>query len=222
MNSISSLINEHKYNFSQHTFFSQENSSLSSVDKKLCFLPNMSFFIMGFGDLNKFTLPFIEPNGVLEDAVNTHAHEDANHWPWFIHDLRELGLNHVLPLSDTLEFLWSEQLAPSRKLTYDLVAMLSNQPAKFRLVIIEVMEATGNVMFSFLKELVQGSNFKLKFCGDLHLSHESGHAMGSEYDLIDTLDFSYDEHQYSAKLIENSFQAFQLFIDQLDNQLEIA
>ncbi len=99
--------------------------------------------------------------------------------------------------------------------------MLSNQPAKFRLVIIEVMEATGNVMFSFLKELVQGSNFNLQFCGDLHLSHESGHAMGSEHSLIDTLDFTHEEHQYSEKLIKDSFQAFQQFIDQLDNHLEI-
>ncbi len=73
MNSISSLIHEHKYRFSQHSFFSQENSSLSSVNKKLYFLPNMSFFIMGFGDLNKFPLPFIEPNGALEDAVNIHS-----------------------------------------------------------------------------------------------------------------------------------------------------
>ena len=86
--------------------------------------------------------------------------------------------------------------------------MISNQPAKFRLVLIEVMEATGNIMFSFLNQLTKSSSLNLQFCGELHLSHESGHAISCEQDLIDTLIFTEDKYVLSVDLIQEAFEAF--------------
>lgn len=74
------LIKEYKCHFWQHPFFIHNNALNPSINSKLYFLPNMSFFIITFGDLNKFTLPFLIPKNRLEEAINIHESEYANHW----------------------------------------------------------------------------------------------------------------------------------------------
>ena len=43
---------------------------------------------MSFADLNKYVLPFNFPQNEYEEAINVHCKEDANHWPWYLHDLK--------------------------------------------------------------------------------------------------------------------------------------
>ncbi|MGQ8774441.1 hypothetical protein ACUTQ5_08435 [Serratia sp. NA_112.1] len=212
---LSNLIEEKKKTFANHKFFSYICDTSRSLEERLSFLPNMSHFIMSFGDINKYILPFPLPQNDLEKAINTHAEEDSNHWPWFISDLQQLNMNNSQPLTDTLRYLWSDELSASRRLTYDLIELITGKHAKFRLVIIEIMEATGNVMFTALSEITAKSNFMLKFCGSLHANHESGHTMGSDVGLINTLVFSEDEQKLAAFYIDKGFMAFHHFIDQL-------
>ncbi|MEB7883006.1 hypothetical protein [Serratia fonticola] len=216
MNEVSRVIETQKEAFSQHKFFLHLRNTAIPLEKRLSFLPGMSHFIMSFGDINKYVLPFSDPKDELEKSINKHAKEDANHWPWFITDLQQLHMNESSPFTDVLQYLWSEGLAASRKLTYDLIELMAGKDAKTRLVIIEVMEATGNVMFTTLNEVTAGSSLKLEFCGSLHASHESGHAIGSDDEIINRLSFSEDECQHFTSLVTDGFKAFSRFIDQLD------
>lgn len=215
MHQLSELIAREQEKFAANDFFYRLTDRTRPLEQRLSFLPRMSHFIMSFADINQFVLPFSAPKDQWERAVNQHAHEDANHWPWFIHDLQQLAIDHSAPLSDTLRFLWSEQLAASRQLTYQLIAMIANQPAKIRLVVIEVMEATGSVMFTALSSAIADSGLTLKFCGDLHLGHESGHAANAAVSTIDDLPFSADEYREVQAIIHQGFTAFTHFVHRL-------
>lgn len=215
MKKLSIFIQKKKNEYAQHPFFLKPIDPQRPIAESLEFLPKIAFFIMSFGDLNKFILPFTFPQNTLEVAVNTHALEDENHWPWYLSDLCTLKMNKPQPITDTLAWLWSPQMEANRKLTYQLIEMLSNQPAKIRLVIIESIEATGRVFFTYLNKIAQHSPNALVYCGDLHLSRESGHTMGSEVELIDTIPFSHQEYTICLGLIERIFDIFNEFIDEI-------
>lgn len=84
-----------------------------------------------------------------------------------------------------------------------------------RLVAIEVMEATGNATFDTLARITRHSSLPLEYCGNTHLSHESGHTIGSEEELIDSLTFSEHELTQARALVVTLFLAFESFFDEL-------
>lgn len=215
MNKVSSLVADGKRAFISHPFFSYLNNESVSIEHRLRFLPNIAHFVMSFSDINKYILPFSQPQNALEEAVNTHAKEDAEHWPWFLTDLRNTGANEAKDFTEHLAFLWSDKLKNSRKLTYKLIQYLTDQPAKMRLVVIEVMEATGNATFDTLARITLNTTLSLEYCGNIHLSHETGHSIGSDDELIDTIAFSDKENKEARELIHNCFTAFEEFFDEL-------
>lgn len=214
MNILSSIIREENSKFAQHPFFLTPIDPNKPIKESLSFLPRIAFFIMSFGDLNKFIFPFENPQDDLEIAINDHALEDSNHWPWYLEDLQTLGMNNRQSLAGTLAWLWSPQMEANRKLTYGIIEMVTGQPAKIRLAIIEAIEASGRIFFLYLNRIAQYSPVELTYCGELHLSHESGHTMGSEAELIDTIYYSEDEHKIAVKFIKRTFMLLHRFIDE--------
>ncbi|WP_434777487.1 hypothetical protein [Neisseria sp. Ec49-e6-T10] len=221
MNEIMQYIHNQKKQFSHLSFFQQLKNPSISPKNKLCFLPTMSHFIMSFADLNKYVLKFPAPKNEFEQAVNIHAAEDENHWQWFIHDLETLKLDQTSTLADHLVSIWSPDSAAVRQLTYTLIGLIAHTTAQQRLVMIEVMEATGNVMFQALApialEIKQQEAIDLKFCGQTHLAHETGHTMGSEEKLFDTIHFDEQTRKNLKEDIDQGFEAFTQFIYALEN-----
>ncbi len=215
MHAISLSIEKSKKQFLTHPFFHFLNNDDLPVEQRLRFLPRLSHFVMSFSDINKYILPFNSPDSFLEQAVNRHAEEDAGHWQWFLNDLDKTGFNKQAPFTEHLEYLWSESMQNSRKLSYDLIALLANQPAKMRLVMIEVMEATGNAMFDTLSRIAANLNPPLEYCGTLHLSHETGHTIGSEEAFIDGVTFSSSEREQAEHIIKAGFRSFENFFTEL-------
>jgi hypothetical protein len=215
MTGISKEIEYYKTNFLNHPLFNYLNDDALSLDERLRFLPYISHFVMSFADINKYILPFATPANALERAVNTHAREDAEHWPWFLNDLQTSGQNSAASLTEHLSFLWSDNLINSRKLTYHLIQTLHNQSAKMRLIVIEVMEATGNATFDTLASITKGTDKQLEYCGHLHLSHETGHSMGSEDEIVDTLNLTEEERNKASQMIAECFNAFHRFFDEI-------
>lgn len=80
------------------------------------------------------------------------------------------------------------------------------------------MEATGNVVLNFLNEITKETRLNLKFCSEIHLSHETGHTIGVGTDVF------YPTSTYtklkSIIVIEKSFNAFAKLMDQLENKLK--
>lgn len=215
MTCLVDLIARHKQILSEHPFLSYIQDNCIPIQSRLAFLPAMSHFVMSFSDLNKYALPFPHPKDPLENTVNKHAQEDSHHWPWFLHDLQTLSLNKPTTLVDSLSFLWSDRLQASRRLAYHLFTLTANKPAKQRIVVIEMIESVGNTMFTPVNKVVNEAQIPLKYCGDLHLSRETGHCIGSHGELLDTLEFSWEEEQEARAAIESGYQAFTSFFYEL-------
>lgn len=215
MPKISVEIENHKEKFLNHPLFKYLTDSSLSLDERLRFLPYISHFVMSFADINKYILPFNSPKNDLERAVNTHANEDAGHWPWFLNDLQTSEQNPSADLTNHLKFLWSDKLINSRKLTYHLIQSIHNQSAEMRLIVIEVMEATGNATFDTLASITKGTDKQLEYCGNIHLSHETGHSIGSEDEIVDAFPLTAEERNKASRIINECFDAFFQFFDEV-------
>lgn len=157
-----------------------------SLDTRLrfSFAPIVTPWAFGFGDINKFILRDESANDPIQKIINTHTEEDDSHWKWFLHDLRELGMDDPNDFGSLVKFLWSDHCAQPRKTVYGLIGLIAPASPKMRMVIVEAIEAAGNVGFTALSQLSRefhrDTGRTLLFFGDLHLGHESGHAMGTE------------------------------------------
>jgi hypothetical protein len=93
-------------------------------------------------------------------------------------DARRLG-------SDWMRFLWSDETHFNRLLTYRLAALVEQCNALERLVLIESIEETGNVLFGLMTKLAEQyqahTGVELRYCGNFHFGLESGHTVGLDH-----------------------------------------
>lgn len=173
------LINKARY--AQLPLFEFLRDENRTPQERLAFLPHIAFFIMAFADVNKLMLRNETPAAdIYQRKVNAHTHEDDHHWPWYLEDLDKLGYNRCVDTVAHLETLWSDSTQANRLLTYRLCALVSGLGALERIVVIEAIEATGNVLFGLTAPLAtrmhQATGVELRYCGEFHLALESGHA----------------------------------------------
>ncbi|MFB6456896.1 hypothetical protein ACE38W_16615 [Chitinophaga sp. Hz27] len=218
MNNVTLLIENLKEEYTEHPFFLALKDPNRTITEKLSFLPEMAYFIMSFGDLNKYILPYANPIDDLQEAVTIHAKEDEAHWPWYLMDLEELGFNKEVKLTTFLKDVWSEKYASSRRLLYELIELTTGQSAAVKLAVIEMIEATGSVFFTSVYALLERERpeytTKLLYLGDHHLSRETGHTMGSDDFLLENLSFNADEFAVAEERIRKTYAAFRRFMDQ--------
>ncbi|ENU92024.1 hypothetical protein F971_03117 [Acinetobacter vivianii] len=215
MQEVIDYIGSKKEDFGQHPFFELLFDDELPVSNKLSFMPYMAYFIMSFGDINKYVLPFKSPKDNYEIAINLHAKEDEKHWNWYLEDLQSLNFDKKRAFTDVLETLWSDDFSASRELTYKLVSLIHNQSAIYRYVVVEVMEATGDVTFTYLEKMSAKLDVTLNFIGELHLSRETGHLILSDVNVFESLRLNEQEREDFKKVVDACFDAFHTFMDQL-------
>lgn len=180
----------------------------------------MGHFILSFGDLNRYVLRYPQPATELEHSVNQHTLEDEGHWRWYLDDLERLGLDPMRPRTAMLRELWSDTTSAARRLTYTLVALAADTPAHERIALIEVMEETGNVMFTALVKvadrLAREEGLELPFCGQLHLSREHGHTIGMDHRMLAAIAVSPSEADRIIGKVHAAFDAFEAFVGSLE------
>lgn len=212
-------IYERKRQFRERPLFTRILDERLAPRARLAFLPGMAHFIMTFGDLNRYVIPFANPETELERAVNVHAEEDEAHWPWYLEDLRDLGLDPQKTRTEWLRELFGDANVAARRLSYRLIELLAGTDAVERLALIEVMEETGNVMFSTLervsRRMAAEEGRELKFCGTVHLERETGHAIGSDHRLLAEIALDDEKREHILRLVDQAYDAFDAFIDEL-------
>jgi hypothetical protein len=190
-----------------------------SARGRLAFYPCMAPFIMSFGDLNKFILREERPGDLHQEMVNAHTLEDDHHWPWYLEDFAKLGFDAELRGTAWMSFLWGEETQQSRVLMARLTALISGTTGTERLVIIEAIEETGNVLFGTMLPLAttveQQLGLQLRYCGPFHFGLESGHAVGADHKALTSLSFSARERARSIDLVDEVFSAFEAWTYEL-------
>lgn len=221
MEEILELIELKKQGFSKLPLFSFMRDQRVSPEKRLIFAPCMSHFIMTFSDLNKYVLRDENTDNFVQEIVNQYTFEDDNHWPWFLADINQLGLNETNQFTNTLAFIWSEETKLTRQISYIVAGYALKADPEIKLVIIEVLEAAADEFFSTSREIVlklsERTNKEYLYFGDLHLCEEVGHTMSSEESQkkISEINLTPSQKEYAIEVVNSIFDIFTKWTDEL-------
>ena len=151
--------------------------------ERLAFAPYLAFFVMGFGDFNKYLLRDLDSNDPWQQVINEHTREDDHHWRWYLDDLRKLERARVLPFTDVLRFLWAEHTSKARQFLYRLCGLVHGADPRLRLAITQAVEGTGWVFFDGVaaaaRSFTEETGMQLTYFGHFHMERETGHVMAS-------------------------------------------
>ncbi len=209
--------------YEKHDFFRYLENSETDALEQLAIFKQAAFFIMAFGDINAFGLRERSSHDTWQKMVNRHTTEDDHHWPWYLADIKSLGLDSVDNFTATLTDLWSKNTLSSRLLTYRLWSLIERTRSFERFVVVEAVEATGFVLFSRLnaiahRVLADSPDIELIYFGDHHFEKEKGHAMGdgeTRNAIIDTTTLNDAEIARAFQLVDEVFALFTSWIDGL-------
>ena len=221
MKDILALIAEKQQIYSQLPFFQfLQDESIHPI-KRLAFAPCAAPFIMSFTDLCKYVLRQEPTNDKIQAILNQHTYEDDFHWQWFLEDIEKFGFNCSLQFNDSLRFLWSEETKASRLLTYQLYKYISQSEPIEKLVVLEAIEATSDVLVSATKQVTDKlqllTNQEYKYFGNCHFDAENNHHAYSDdaNKFIETIYISAKTRQTSIDLVEKVFELFTQWTDKL-------
>ncbi|OUC16540.1 MAG: hypothetical protein B0A82_01345 [Alkalinema sp. CACIAM 70d] len=221
MQSILELIERKKQIYAQLPLFAFMADTTLDPRKRLAFAPCIAHFIMSFGDLNKYVFRNEANTGALQQLVNEHTYEDDHHYPWFLNDLNKLGFNTSKGFVDTLRFLWGDETKITRQLSYQLAAYTFNAEPVYKVVVIEAIEATGNILFSLTSKIAQElqelSQQDYQYFGQFHFNLENGHAAKSNESeqFLETLVLTEAEQIFAIELVEKVFDIFTAWTHEL-------
>lgn len=225
MKEVLSFIDQKKQEFSRLPLFEFMQDSSIDPQIRLGWAPCAAFFIMSFGELNKSIFRDDLTSDPIQKIINTHTQEDDHHWVWFLQDLEKLGFDGSLKFSETLKFLWGEETQASRWVIHQISGYAFSATPIQKLVIIEVLEATGNIVFEcaskIAMELQEISGKQYDYFGSFHLGVETGHTTGSTN--IENILFQIDlKPTQKQELIDLAKKVFAVISELTDSLLAYA
>lgn len=209
-----------KRHYSTLPFFEFLRDESVAPRDRLAFVPCMAPFIMDFGDLNVHVLRDESSLDPHQRLVNMHTYEDDHHWPWYLEDLQRLGFDRRAAISDTLRELYGERTAVNRLLAARLAHLLFDASPMERLVIIEAIEETGNVLFeltaAIARRIEREQGVALRYLGDFHLQLESGHSRdGDDHRTLAAIELDEDGRRRCTALVDETFGLFEHWVAEL-------
>jgi hypothetical protein len=157
----------------------------------------------------------------IQAIINKHTYEDDYHWLWFLEDLEKLGLNPSATFTDTLKFLWSEETSVSRRVAYELYRHTVAATPIQKLVVIETVEATGNIALSVCSQVVRelqilNQQQEYRYFGVNHLIVDSEHyCTYKAKHLVENIQLTQEEKNECLKLVEQIFLTFMEYVSKL-------
>jgi hypothetical protein len=151
--------------------------------------------------------------------VNAHTLEDDHHWPWYLEDFTKLGFDAERAGTEWMNFLWGDETQQNRVLMARLTALIHGTTSLERLVIIEAIEETGNVLFGTMLPLAtaveQEIGEQLRYCGPFHFDLESGHAVGADHQALANVALSEPERARCIAMVDEVFSVFEAWTHEL-------
>ncbi|QSJ17881.1 hypothetical protein JYQ62_03190 [Nostoc sp. UHCC 0702] len=221
MREILTLIEKRQQEFAQLPLFDFMQDKSIDPRERLSWAPCAASFVLNFGELNKYCFREEPTNDPIQAIVNKHTYEDENHWLWFLEDLEKLQLDKTQKFSDALRFLWSEQTKNTRALNYQLYGYTHKATPIQKLLIIEVIEATGSIMFyhaaKIAREIKAITKKECRYFADFHLVVETEHMLhlSTTKHFIEKIQLSEEIRQEAFELVEKLFECFGNFFNEL-------
>jgi len=182
---------------------------------RLAFVPCMAPFILAFSDLNRFVLRVENSTDPIQLLINEHTHEDDHHWPWYLEDFTRLGFDRTASITQTLRSYMKDGARENRTLGMRLAQLLYDTTPTEKLVIVEAIEETGNVLFGLTAKIASriqaDGGPELKYLGQFHFSRETGHAMhGYDHRVLEAIPLTELER---VRCLDLAFRVFDMFSD---------
>ena len=182
---------------------------------RLAFVPCMAPFILAFSDLNRFVLRVENSTDSVQLLINEHTREDDHHWPWYLEDFTKLGFDRTASITQTLRSYMKDGAQQNRTLGMRLAQLLYDATPTEKLVIVEAIEETGNVLFGLTAKIaarIQADGCpELRYLGQFHFSRETGHAMhGYDHRVLEAIALSELERM---RCLDLAFRVFDMFSD---------
>jgi hypothetical protein len=197
--------------FAQEPMFQYLRDKRITPEQRLCSMPMMGHFIFSFMDINKYILRDEAVDTPFQRLINIHTYEDAGHWPWWVRDMKTMGLDKMCSFTDALVFAWSEATRRSRMLTYDFIAIALQATPAQRLAIVETVESTGYKFLSTTAEVCREIDDNLfAYFGSKHAKVESGHHMGTDeiVGYLEAIEFSAQELEDTKGLVDRLYRLY--------------
>ena len=190
------------------------NETIAPRDR-LAFYPCIAPFILAFSDLNRFVLRDEPTEDPYQKLVNAHTHEDDHHWPWYLEDYQKLGFDRGVSVTQSLRATMKDDVRENRMLMPRLAQLACDATSVEKLVIVEAIEETGNVLFGLTSKLAQRIHTEggpeLRYLGQFHFSRETGHAMhGLDHRVLEAISLTATER---LRCLDLAFNVFDLFAD---------
>ena len=191
-----------------------------SPRQRFAFYKCMAPFILTFGDLNRHVMRDESSDDHYQLLVNAHTYEDDHHWPWYLEDLEKLGLSARETLADSLRFLYGDATRVNRLLGMKLAHLLYGASPVERLVIIESIEETGNVLFALTAKIAQRfqreEGVELRYLGEFHFNLETGHAMNDlDHQELARIPLDATQRERCLQLVDLVFACFREWTGEL-------
>jgi hypothetical protein len=200
-------------------FFSFLRDERLTPRQRIAFYPHMAYFILAFGDLNALVLRRDSDGDPLQDLVNAHTREDDHHWAWYLEDYRKLGFDRLVSSEKLLKQLFSRATVANRQLMYSLTGLIANAESVQRLVIIEAIEETGQVLFSLLlpiaNALEEEIGQELRYIGKHHFELETGHAMNGDHRQLAEIELTTPQFETARLHVRAVFSSFARWTQEL-------
>lgn len=228
MKDILSFIEQKKHEFSRLPLFEFMQDTKICPRQRLCFAPCLAPFVMDFGELNKTVFREEPTSDQLQKIVNQQTYEDDYHWIWFLEDLERLDLNCSMTLTEALEFLWGKVSQAAHRITHEIYRSTYQASPIQKLVVIEAVEATANVFFSFSSKVIQELDpihaKKYRYFGGHHLAVDAAHTFHEsaiKQKIFDQIEISGQEYQRLCEVVQSVFDAFSNLMSDLLSFVEV-
>ncbi len=193
------------------------------ADRLAKFLPLWIPDVMGYADLMSYALPFPNPKGPVERALNRRLGLLASHHRLFAEDAAALRLNERLnwTAGETLRFLGHRSetdLQRESMAAFTRAAFMYPSPV-IRYWLMEALQASGEAFFHhggvLARELEQGAGIRLDYLADRHELAHPALPPDHEADAVSftRLPVTKEERDVAIRVVDTVF-------DQLEKQFD--
>jgi hypothetical protein len=182
---------------------------------RLAFVPCMAPFILAFADLNHFVLRDESADDPLQQLVNRRTGEIEPDWACYLDDFTKLGFERSTSLTQALRSSRRDETHHSRMLAARLAQILYAATPVEKLVVLESIEAAGDVMF----ELTARISIRIHAEGGPELRYFAEHRQRLDSGVFEAIALTQLER---VRCLDLAFQVFDMFADWSNELLAFA
>jgi len=217
MKNITDYIESKKHIFYDHAIFDWFRNG-EDIGEILEHTIGFGFWIMTFQDVLRLNTERFSDEK-LKSIAETHMQEDSGHDLWYLSDLTMMGLN--IP---TISTIYDKQYESARDASYLLLNEVLNATSDFeRLILIEAIESTSDVFFSYTSEYIDKKdlNLPLRFFSKHHFNVEQAHDCKEFEYIFEATKLNREENDSMILLVDRVYDAFDILYTGIDELMKM-